>query len=116
MLSSNENIETIGQLVEVAKHYIGLQANYLKLDFTAKLVKVTGFLALAFIFAVLSLFSFVFFSIAGAKALTPIVGAPWAFCIVGGIFILLMIVILVLRKPLIEKPVIKLLSKLILEQ
>ena len=30
MFSNDQNIETIGQLVEVLKHYIGLQKEYVK--------------------------------------------------------------------------------------
>ncbi len=32
MFSSDKNVETIGQLVEVLKHYIGLRSEYMKLD------------------------------------------------------------------------------------
>ena len=32
MFSNDKNVETIGQLVEVLKHYIGLQSEYMKLD------------------------------------------------------------------------------------
>ena len=32
MFSSDKNVETIGQLVEVLKHYIGLKSEYMKLD------------------------------------------------------------------------------------
>ena len=31
MFSSDKNVETIGQLVEVLKHYIGLRSEYMKL-------------------------------------------------------------------------------------
>lgn len=32
MFSNDNNVETIAQLVEVLKHYIGLQSEYVKLD------------------------------------------------------------------------------------
>ena len=38
MFSSDKNVETIGQLVEVLKHYIGLKSEYMKLDATDKVV------------------------------------------------------------------------------
>ena len=38
MLSSDKNVETIAQLVEVLKHYLGLQKEYLKLDVIDKVV------------------------------------------------------------------------------
>ena len=36
MLSSDKNVETIAQLIEVLKHYLGLQAEYVKLDMIDK--------------------------------------------------------------------------------
>ena len=38
MFSSDKNVETIGQLVEVLKHYIGLQSEYMKLDVVDKVL------------------------------------------------------------------------------
>ena len=32
MLSSDKNVESIAQLIEILKHYLGLQTEYLKLD------------------------------------------------------------------------------------
>ena len=32
MLSSDKNVENIGQLAELLKHYLGLQTEYVKLD------------------------------------------------------------------------------------
>ena len=39
MFSNDKNVETIGQLIEVLKHYIGLQSEYLKLDVVDKVVR-----------------------------------------------------------------------------
>jgi len=38
MFSNDKNVETIAQLVEVLKHYIGLQSEYMKLDALQTLV------------------------------------------------------------------------------
>ena len=39
MFSTDNNVETIGQLVEVLKDYIGLQKEYVKLDVIEKVVR-----------------------------------------------------------------------------
>ena len=39
MFSTDNNVETIGQLVEVLKDYIGLQKEFVKLDVTEKVVR-----------------------------------------------------------------------------
>ena len=47
MFSSDKNIETIGQLVEVIRHYVGLQNEYLRLDVIEKVVRLITALAIA---------------------------------------------------------------------
>ena len=39
MFSTDKNIETIAQLIEVVRHYIGLQTKYMKLDIIDKIVR-----------------------------------------------------------------------------
>ena len=39
MFSTDKNIETIAQLIEVVRHYIGLQSKYMKLDVIDKIVR-----------------------------------------------------------------------------
>lgn len=39
MLSSDKNVESIAQLIEVLKHYLGIQAEYVKLDVIDKVVR-----------------------------------------------------------------------------
>ena len=46
MFSTDNNVETIGQLVEVIKHYIGLQTEYVKLDVIEKIVRLITALTL----------------------------------------------------------------------
>ena len=49
MFSSDKNVETIGQLVEVLKHYIGLQSEYMKLDVVDKVVRLITAIAICFL-------------------------------------------------------------------
>ena len=54
MLSSDKNIETIAQLIEAVKSYLGHQAEYLKLDMVDKVVRVlTGAALLLLLFIIL---------------------------------------------------------------
>ena len=39
MFSTDKNIETIAQLIEVVRHYIGLQTKSMKLDVIDKIVR-----------------------------------------------------------------------------
>lgn len=47
MFSNDQNIETIGQLVELIRHYIGLQNEYLRLDVIEKVVRLITALVMA---------------------------------------------------------------------
>ena len=40
MFSNDKNIETIGQLVEAIKQYIGLRGEYIKLNIVDKVVRI----------------------------------------------------------------------------
>ncbi|MBR0389526.1 MAG: hypothetical protein IJK37_05430 [Prevotella sp.] len=50
MLSSDKNVENIAQLIEVLKHYLGLQTEYVKLDMIDKVVRLVTAAALAIVF------------------------------------------------------------------
>ena len=60
MLSSDKNVESIAQLIEVLKHYLGLQTEYVKLDVIDKVVRLLTVAALAIIFFFI-IISFYFF-------------------------------------------------------
>ena len=56
MFSTDKNIETIAQLIEVVRHYIGLQSKYMKLDVIDKIVRLFTALIMG---ALLSLLLFI---------------------------------------------------------
>ena len=62
MLSSDKNVETIAQLVEVLKHYFGLQKEYVKLDIIDKVVRLLTAAALALVFFLLLIAVMMFLS------------------------------------------------------
>ena len=74
MFSSDKNVETIGQLVEVLKHYIGLQSEYMKLDVVDKVVRLITAIAICFLLFTLLAISMIYLSFAAAFALADYVG------------------------------------------
>lgn len=115
MFSNDKNIETIGQLVQLAKRYIGLQKEYLKLDIAEKAVKI---LTASILFIVLSLILIaisIYLSIALAFAIAPMVGTAEAFCIIAAAYLLIFILFVIFRKPLIERPLVRFIANLLLE-
>ena len=103
MFSTDRNIETIGQLVEVLKHYIGLQGEYVKLDVIEKFVRLTTVLIMAAVLFLLIIITMIYFSFAAAFALA--------------VFYLLILILFVLfRKQWVERPLVKFLASLLMEK
>ena len=116
MLSSDKNVETIAQLIEVLKHYLGLQTEYLKLDVIDKVVRLLKAATLALIFILIIVAVVMYFSFALAFWLGGLVGMTTAFLIVGAIHLLIFILFIIFRKPWIEKPLVHFLAGLLLSK
>ena len=114
MLSSDKNVETIAQLVEIVKHYLGLQAEYLKLDLVDKLVRLLTFATLAVFFLLITIAVAMFSSFAFAFWLSAYTGMAVAFLVVGGIHLLLILIIFCYRKAWIERPLVRFLANIFL--
>ena len=107
MLSSDKNVETIAQLIEVLKHYLGLQSEYVKLDVIDKVVRLLTATALTILFFMIIIAVLMYFSFAVACWLASWIGMAKAFLIVSGIHILLFILFFIFRKDWIEKPLVR---------
>lgn len=116
MFSNDNNIESIAQLIEVLKHYIGLQTEYVKLDVIEKTVRLLTVLALVAAFSALTLLSIIPFSFAAAFLLAPHIGMEWAFAAVGGFYLLLIVLLACLRHRLIERPLVRFLASLLMSK
>lgn len=115
MLSSDKNVESIVQLISVLRKYIGLQKEYLKFGVIDKLVRLLTALTLAVVFLILIVAILLYLSLAAVYWMSPATGMAGAFAIVAAVFLLLLIIVFSLRKPLIEKPLIKFLVNLFIE-
>lgn len=116
MLSSDKNVETIAQLAEIVKHYIGLQGEYLKLDVIDKLVRLLTATALAVVFFLILLAVALYCSMAFAFWIATFTGKAAAFLIVGGIHFLLLVLFIVYRKSIIERPLVRFLANLLMSK
>ena len=115
MFSNDKNIETIGQLVEVTKHYIGLQTRYAKLDVMVKIVRLLTVATMALLLSVLLMLALIYLSFAAAFALGNWLGMVWGFCIVAAFYILLLLLFVANRHQWIEKPLVRFLASLLLK-
>lgn len=116
MFSNDQNIETIGQLVETLKHYIGLQNEYVRLDAVEKVVRILTLVAMTVILSTLLILMLIYLSFAGAYALSALVGNVAAFAIVAGVYFVVLLLFVIFRRRWIEKPLVKFLASILLGQ
>lgn len=115
MFSSDKNIETIAELVEALKNYIGLQKNLLQLNALEKTIKILTTLAVALILSLLCLLVVIFLSITAGFALTYILSPTAAFLSITVFYIILLVVFYANRKSWIERPLVRVLSQILID-
>lgn len=117
MFSNDKNVETIGQLVEVLKHYIGLQSEYLKLDVVDKVVRLLTAITMTVVLLGLLLMAVIYLSFGAAYALAGVVGSIAAgFCIVAAVYLFILILFVTFRHKWIERPLVRFLASLLMEK
>ncbi len=115
MLSSDKNVETIAQLIELLKDYFGDQKEYLKLDLIEKIVKLTTALSLTVVFIILGVAVLFYLSFALVYWIEPMTGIAWAFFIVALGFLTLLLLVYIFRQQWIERPLVRFLSDTLLK-
>ncbi|MGG6544894.1 UNVERIFIED_CONTAM: phage holin family protein [Prevotella sp. 15_C9] len=117
MFSNNDNVETVAQFIEVAKHYIGLQYEYVKLNVIEKVVKLLTAIALLAVFVSLFFISLIYLSFAAVYAIEPLVGSlAMAYLLVGLIYVVFLILFVLLRHQLVERPLVRFLARLFMSR
>lgn len=116
MFSNDQNIETIGQLAEALKHYVGLQVKYAKLEVAEKVVRLLTVATLTVVLSLLLLLTVIFLSFAVAFALEPAMGAGGAFALVAGGYLLAFILSIVFLKPRIERRLIRFIASILMNE
>lgn len=114
MLSSDKNIETIGQLIEQLKHYVGLQGEYVKLDLIDKVVRLLTVAALALLLFFILMAVLLFAALGFALWLSKFTSLATALFINGGILLVLFAVVYAFRKTWIERPIVRFLANLLM--
>lgn len=116
MFSNDRNIETIGQLVELVKHYIGLQTKYLKLDVIEKTVRVVTVITMTMVLSLILLLVLIFLSFALVYVLSPLVGTAAGYAIIASVYFLMFILCIIFRKRWIERPLVRFLAGILINK
>ncbi len=114
MLSSDQNVETLTQLIEMLKHNIELRTEYARLDVTARVVRLLGAATLAVVLFVLLLAVLLFATLAAVLWLAEYWGMVSAFAAAAGFFALVLLLVYACRKAWIERPLVRFLSQILL--
>ena len=116
MFSNDKNIETIGQLVEAIKQYIGLRGEYIKLNLVDKVVRILTIATISVIIAILLMLTLIYLSFAVAYALAPLMGHALAFGTVAAAYFIILLLCVANRKRWIERPLVRLLASILMEK
>lgn len=114
MLSSDKNVETIAQLIEMLKHYLELETEYAKLTIIDKVVRLCTAIALAILFIILLVAIVMFFWIGAAFWLSQYLGYAGAFFTVSAAHLALLFLFYTFRKAWIERPLVRFLADLLM--
>lgn len=116
MFSTDKNIETIAQLIEVVRHYIGLRTRYMKLDVIDKIVRLLTALVMVAVLSLLLFLGLIYLSFAAVYALEPTVGTAGAFACVAGAYFAVLVLCVAFRKQWIERPLVRFLASLLMQE
>lgn len=115
MFSSDNNIETISQLVIELKKYVELQKRSLQIDFIDKLSKLMAAIVMGAVIFLIGVIALVFASMALSDAIAPFVGGTtYGNAIIFCIYALIGLLVYVNRKTWIEAPIVNFLGNLFL--
>ena len=116
MLSSDKTVESVAQLIEVLKHYLGLQTEFVKLDVVDKVVRLLTAATLAILFFLLVIAVMMFLSFAVAYWLSRYIGLDPAFFVIAGAHLVLFLLFITFRHSWIERPLVRFLAGLLMSR
>lgn len=114
MLSSDKNIETIGQLLVEIKHYIDLQGKNMQLGLVQKTSKLASALVLVGLVCGLFAVVLIFLSFTLASMLAAFVGQTAGYLLVALVYLLLAALIYAKRRSWIETPITRFVASILL--
>lgn len=117
MLSSDNNIDNISDLILEIKNYISIKSQCLQTDFVSKLTQLMTVLVLGAILFLLGAVAIIFISMMAAAFLSPYVGGEAeSYAIIVVVYLLLASIIYSKRKTWIESPIANFLGHLFLNE
>lgn len=116
MLSSDKNVDALAHLLDVIAHYLGLRGEYTKLTIIAKSVKLISAAILAFVMLLLTAGILLCLSVGAAYWIATTFGIIQASLTLAGFYLVAIIVVYLGRKVFFERPIVRFLTRLLLEK
>lgn len=114
MINTEETATTFRSLGQVVGRYLSLLIEDTRLNVAEKLTRMLSAIALCALLTIISTVALVFVSIAVGLALADALDPLWAFIIVAGFYIVLLILLVTCRTTLIVNPIARFISRLLL--
>lgn len=111
----NKITEEIRDLLLQIKNWLYLETKYFKLTAAEKITILLGTLIAGAACFMLVMIAVVIVSLCLVGVFQPLVGTVLSYLIVAGIYLLLAVLVVLLRKPLLFNPISKMLTRLFIE-
>lgn len=109
-----EKSESLSTLWLRLKQLAQLKYDYARLTFAEKLTMILAMLALGLVCLFGVMIMLFFLSVALAELIASSIGMAWACTIIAGIYLIALVVVVCLRKPLFIDPISRFITKLLL--
>lgn len=114
-MSENKPKSNVQQLIENVKRLLLLQLDYARLTATEKLTVILSTVAIYALVVIFSTLSLVFLTLGVGHLLATTIAPHFAYLIVAGFYVLVLIVLLLFRKQIFINPISRFLSRLFLD-
>lgn len=101
------------QLLDDSREYLKMRADLLRLELLDKVSQIVGLIVLLFVILFIVLAAAAYFSVAIVDWLALYMSPTAAYCLMGGVFLIVALALLLLRKQLFINPLIKQLSRIL---
>ena len=116
MFSTDQNIESIAQLIEAAKKYATQRIKLAKFDIIEKVVRIITALTLTVVLLLLALLLLIYLSFAASYALSSLLDSyVLGFLCVAAFYFVIFLLVILKRKSWIERPLVRFLASILLE-
>lgn len=117
MFNNNNTAEpkkSTASLADNVIKYVRLLIEDTRLNVAEKLTRLLAAVAFCSVLLILGIVTLVYISMAVAWSLAVTLSPVWSYIIVAGFFVLLVAALIIFRKPLIEDPIARFISRLLL--